>query len=205
MVDDMVGQVMQTLKEQGMDDNTLIIFTSDNGSHWKPSDIKKFSHRANADRRGMKSDDYDGGHRVPFIVKWGRELKAGSDSKQLICMTDIYATMSDILELPKVSGQGMDGETFLPYLLDPSKVNADRVVVHHSANGKFAIRKGQWKMIDCYGSGGWSDPSPSNKKDQMKVQLYDMKNDIHENENVAVTHPEIVKELKTELEKIKNK
>lgn len=205
MVDDMVGQIETLLEKMGIDDNTIVIFTSDNGSHWTLDDIKKFQHRANGNRRGMKSDAYDGGHRIPFVIKWGNKLKGGESTDQLICMTDIYSTLADILNLKKGPRQGLDGESFLPYLMNPEKAITERAVVHHSIDGKFAIRKGNWKLIDCYGSGGWSPASPSNQIDKSKVQLYNMEKDILENNNVVAEYPEIVKELKSELEAIKNK
>ncbi|MFA6830911.1 MAG: arylsulfatase [Bacteroidaceae bacterium] len=205
MVDDMVGQIETVLNNLNIDDNTIVIFTSDNGSHWTLDDIEKFQHRANANRRGMKSDAYDGGHRIPFIVKWGNRLKGGESTDQLTCMTDIYATLADILDVKKGPRQGLDGESFLPYLLNPEKEKTEHAIIHHSISGQFAIRKGDWKLIDCYGSGGWSPASSSNQIDKSKIQLYNMKKDILENTNVAAEYPEIVKELKSELEIIKNK
>lgn len=204
MVDDMVGQIETHLKQMNLDDNTIVLFTSDNGSHWKVSDIKKYNHRANGNRRGMKSDIYDGGHRIPFVIKWGKKLQGGQHTAQLTCMTDIYATLADILNLKKKPRQGLDGESFLPFLMNPKKEKTDRAIVHHSVSGQFAIRKGNWKFIDCYGSGGWSPASPSNEKDKSNIQLYNMKKDVLENKNVAAENPEIVKSLKVELEEIKN-
>jgi len=205
MVDDMVGQIETLLKKMDIDDNTIVIFTSDNGSHWTLDDIKKFKHRANGNRRGMKSDIYDGGHRIPFVVKWGNHLKGGKNTDQLICMTDIYSTIADILNINKKPRQGLDSKTFLPYLINPNKDKTEHTIVHHSVRGEFAIRKGDWKLIDCYGSGGWSPASPSNQKDKSKVQLYNMRKDSLEQTNVAVQYPEIVNELKLELETIKKK
>lgn len=205
MVDDMIGQINAELVKQGIDKNTIIIFTSDNGSHWKEEEKNKYHHLANADKRGMKSDLYDGGHRVPFIVKWPNHFPKGDNCDEVICTTDIFATCADILNVPVQKGEAEDSRSFLSYLLNPDKALSDTPVMHHSVNGEFALRVGKWKFIDCSGSGGWSETSPLNKTLKLPVQLYDVKADVYETTNVANEYPEVVEMLRNQLEEIKAK
>lgn len=153
----------------------------------------------------MKSDLYDGGHRVPFIVKWPDHFPKGDNCDEVICTTDIFATCADILNVPVQKGEAEDSRSFLSYLLNPDKALSDTPVMHHSVNGEFALRVGKWKFIDCSGSGGWSETSPLNKTLKLPVQLYDVKADVYETTNVANEYPEVVETLRNQLEEIKAK
>ncbi|MBS2211170.1 arylsulfatase [Carboxylicivirga mesophila] len=202
MTDDVVGQVMQALDNAGIADNTLIIFTSDNGSHWLPKDVEQFNHSANGPFSGMKSDVWEGGHRVPMVARWPEAIKAGTKSSTLVSSTDLMATCAEI------SGQltpssACDSYSFLPALTGASSPNEQRTnIVHHSVNGTFAIRKNEWKLIDAKGSGGWSLPE-GNCTDSLNQQLYNMHNDSSEQHNLYNEYPEIVKELNVLLETYK--
>ncbi|MBK3515790.1 sulfatase family protein [Carboxylicivirga marina] len=203
MTDDVVGQIMQTIEKQGITDNTILIFTSDNGSHWLPSDIERFKHTANHAYSGMKSDIWEGGHRVPFIVRWPEKIKAQSTSTKAICSTDLMASLAE-LTLQDIPESAEDSYSFLSALKGASKVNIeDRVMIHHSVNGTFAIRKGPWKLIDTKGSGGWSLPEDKCDKDAPPQQLFNMEDDIVEQNNRYSEYPEIVRDLNTLLWKYK--
>jgi len=203
MTDAMVGQIVSTLSEKGITDNTLLIFTSDNGSHWLPSDINQFNHRANADYSGMKSDIWEGGHRVPFIAHWPANIIAGSQSDALLCSTDLLATCAQIIGIEKPAS-ARDSYSFLGALKQENfEENKDRVVIHHSVNGTFALRKGDWKLIDAKGSGGWSLPEKQCDENMPPQQLYNIKTDEMEQNNLYLQHPEKVKELNALLWKYK--
>ncbi|MCU4155486.1 arylsulfatase [Carboxylicivirga sp. A043] len=195
MTDDVVGQIMHSLKDQGLMDNTIVIFTSDNGSQWIPSDIETFNHLANGPFRGMKSDIWEGGHHIPFIIRWPEHIAPNCQSNELICSTDLLATCAELTG-QSVPASAQDSYSFLSILTgDKTKLDKDRIMIHHSANGTFAIRKSKWKLIDAKGSGGWSLPENKCDKDALPQQLYNMEEDIEEQNNLYTQYPEIVKEL----------
>ncbi|MBR8536321.1 arylsulfatase [Carboxylicivirga sediminis] len=202
MTDDVVGQIMQSLDNAGIADNTLIIFTSDNGSHWLPSDVEQFNHRANGPFSGMKSDVWEGGHRVPMIARWPEAIKAGVRSNTQVSSTDLMATCAELTG-QSTPESACDSYSFLAALTGKeSAQNDDKVMVHHSVNGTFAIRKGDWKLIDAKGSGGWSLPE-GKCTDSPDQQLYNMHTDSSEQHNLYNEYPEIVKELNVLLETYK--
>ncbi|TKG92480.1 sulfatase [Puteibacter caeruleilacunae] len=205
MVDNTVQQVLDAVKQNGIDNNTIIVFTSDNGSHWLPSDIKQFGHEANVGRIGMKSDAWDGGHRVPFLVRWPEKVKAGTSSDEVICTTDLLATCADIVGANLANNAGEDSYSFLPVLLGKKQDKTIReATIHHSIGGTFAIRKGDWKFIDAKGSGGWSLSEKKAGEDALPGQLFNMKEDPKEQNNLYAEKPELVKELKALIEKYKS-
>jgi len=196
-----VGEVAKALEEKGIVNDTLLIFTSDNGCS-PAANIKHLEasgHFASADRRGYKADIFDGGHRIPFVVRWPGKVKPSSISHQPICLTDLMATCAEILGVRLPDNAGEDSVSFLPALRGETY---PRVVVHHSINGSFAIREGRWKLELCADSGGWSAPRPGSKEAQglPPVQLYDMETDVGEQTNVYQEHPEIVERLTKCLE-----
>jgi arylsulfatase A len=203
--DDAVGQVLKALDVAGLSSETLVIFTSDNGCS-PEAGVEKLEaqgHFPSADLRGYKSDIWDGGHRIPFIVRWPGRVRPGSRSAQTICLTDLLATYADMAgtRLPDTAGE--DSVSILPALLGKDRAPLREAVVHHSINGKFAIRQGRWKLELCPGSGGWSKPGDPAAAGQglPEVQLYDMSGDIAETKNVQSSHPDVVRRLTTLLEK----
>lgn len=207
MVDWVVGEISKTLEEQGIADNTLLVFTSDNGC----SPQANYAQLATKDHdpsyvfRGHKADIFEGGHRVPYIVSWPRKVKPGK-SDQLLCTTDFFATAADVVNANIPDNAGEDSYSFLSALNLPTKAPARESIVHHSVNGSFAYRKGDWKVCFCPGSGGWSDPKPNAKNiDQLPPeQLYNLAEDISEEHNVQAEHPEIVEAFRSELTAIVN-
>ena len=197
-----VGQFMKTLDELGIADNTLIVFTSDNGPYLKPAKSVP-GHTPTAQFRGGKADIWDGGHRVPFIVRWPNVVKPETQSDQLICLTDFMATLSDILDTPLPQNAGEDSKSILPVLKGEASSIDRPAVIHHTFNGYFAIRKGKWKLNFCSGSGGWSAPHEAKAKASglPLVQLYDMETDPGETKNLQAKYPGKVKELARLLKK----
>ena len=209
--DDVVGRVLDALDENGIADNTLVVFTSDNGCSYPVAKGKmleeKYGHYASAQFRGSKADIWEGGHRIPFIVRWPGKVEAGSTNDKLICLTSLMATCAEITgqEIPDNAGE--DSYSILSMLEDKNAESPYKVVVHHSIEGKFSVRKGDWKLEFCPGSGGWTAPrdNAARKKGLPEIQLYNLGDDISEQENVYDKHPEIVEELTAELLKVLNK
>ena len=198
-----VGEVLEALKKNGVDQETLVIFTTDNGCSpaAKIPDLEKQGHKPNGDLRGHKADIYEGGHRVPFLVRWPGRVKPGTVTSRLTCQTDFIATCAEILGKPLAAGAGVDSVSFLPTLKDNTVVARD-AVVHHSINGAFAIRQGRWKLCLCKGSGGWSKPRPGKAaRDAPSVQLFDLETDPAEQKNLALEKPDIVRELTALMQK----
>jgi arylsulfatase A-like enzyme len=202
--DAVVGEVLAALEQHGLADSTLVIFTSDNGcSPAAGTDkLEQRGHFASAQFRGYKSDLWDGGHRVPFFVRWPGKVKAGSHSAQLICHTDLLATCAEILgaKLPATAAE--DSVSILPALLDTDRAPLREAIVHHSIHGMFAIRQGRWKLELCPGSGGWGKPGDveAARLGLPDVQLYDVSADIAETKNVQAEYPEVVTRLTKLLE-----
>jgi arylsulfatase A-like enzyme len=208
MVDDVVGQVMKALKIQGISENTLIIFTSDNGcSPWADFDgLASLGHDPSGIYRGHKADIYEGGHRVPFVVRWPNKIKAGSQTNSTICTTDFLATCGEVVNYKFEDNEAEDSFSFLSLMDANSNDSFDREsIVHHSINGSFAIRKGDWKLIMDAGSGGWSFPTLAQvvEIDTLPtVQLYNLTTDPTESINLQETEPLKVAELTKLLTKL---
>lgn len=207
MIDHYMGQLAATIKGAGIEENTIVIFTSDNGcSPTANFDVlEQKGHAPNHIFRGHKADIYEGGHRVPFIVKWPDLIEKGTTSDQTISTADFMATFADIIGLPLQDNEGEDSYSLLPIFEQKELETPLReATVHHSINGSFAIRKGDWKLIMCSGSGGWSYPKPNDKAalDTLPaIQLYNLKEDPQETSNLYAENTETVAELKTLLTK----
>ncbi|HEV3339957.1 MAG TPA: arylsulfatase [Pirellulales bacterium] len=206
-LDDTVGRVVDALKAGGIADNTLVIVTSDNGCS-PVADFRTLAakgHHPSYVFRGCKADVYEGGHRVPFVVRWPGKVKAGTKSDQVICLTDLMATFAEIVGAKLPESAGEDSVSILPALVGEAKSQEPlrEAIVHHSINGSFAIRQGNWKLSLCGDSGGWSTPMPGSREavGLPSVQLYDLAADLGERRNVYREHPEIVGRLTALLEK----
>ena len=205
-----VGEVMAELKAQGIANNTLLLFTADNGCSpiAKIPDLADKGHKVNAHWRGHKADIYEGGHRVPFIVRWPAKVKAGAKTFSTITTADFFNTAAEIIDKTSElkSNMAEDSFSFLAELTGTGKTKRT-TSIHHSINGSFAIRRGKWKLCLCPGSGGWSKPRPNKNtwKQDTIIQLYNLENDQSEQKNLAKEMPEVVKELVDQLAKeIKN-
>lgn len=200
MVDDVIKQLEEVLREKNISENTVIIFTSDNG--FSPAanlqEQLDYGHQPSAVFRGHKADIFEGGHRIPFIVKWPKQINAGTTSKEIVCLTDFMATTGAIIGEKLSDNSAEDSYNILPVLLGKKQNKPIReATVHHSIEGVFSIRQGNWKLIFGPGSGGWSNPTPKKARNEHLplLQLYNLKNDISEKNNIAELHPTIVEKL----------
>ncbi|WP_321476340.1 arylsulfatase [uncultured Paludibaculum sp.] len=205
-IDDSVRQVLAAIEESGIRKNTLVLFASDNGAYWTADEIARYGHRANNGWRGMKADIFDGGHRVPFLARWPGRVKAGRTCGDLSCLTDVVATAADLsgVELPKAAAE--DSFSLLPAMMAGRAGRGPRrtSVIHHSAQGMFSVREGQWKLIAGRGSGGFTKPvSVTPGPGEAPGELYDMTRDPAETGNLYLKEAEVVERLTGLLEKAK--
>ena len=206
MVDAMVGRVLTALKESGKEENTIVFLASDNGPYWRPAFVEKYNHRAASIYRGMKADAWEGGHRIPFMVRWPGHVQPGSVSNATTTLANLLATTADITGVDSNLVQGEDSYSILPVLLgETDNVPGQDAVVHHSSRGLFAIRSGDWKLIEGLGSGGFSEPVLIEPKPgEAPGQLFNLKEDPSETVDLYRQEPEIVKKLTLKLDSIKN-
>lgn len=200
-VDDVVGRILDAVDKTGNSENTLIIFTSDNGSDWKKEDLAAFpKHQANYIFKGEKSDIWDGGHHIPFLVRWPNVVKKATVSKALVCLTDFTATCAEITGQKLKEGDAEDSFSMYSIFKGNSSSKTTRKdLIHHGIFGMFSLRQGDWKFVDGEGSGGWSSAT-----DSLPGQLYNMRKDPSEKVNLYIKYPEKVEKLKQRLEVIKN-
>lgn len=206
MVDAMVSKVLQAVKESGEDGNTIVVFTTDNGCS-PAAGIKEMEaqgHRPNSIYRGHKADLFDGGHRIPCILRWPEGTKP-HEVRQTVCLTDFYATFAAINGYKLMDSEGEDSYNLLPAIVSETEIDPIReATVHHSIDGQFTIRQGDWKLLLSASSGGWSAPTPTDTLalDSLPpIQLYNMKDDPSETTNVEAEHPEIVSRLRALMAK----
>lgn len=207
-----VGSILAALEDNSVASKTLVIVTSDNGCspQAKFEELEKHGHNPSGPLRGHKADLFEGGHRVPFLVRWPGRVEAGKESPKLVCLTDVLATIAEVIDKPLPETAGEDSFSFLSALktgeVKPETESAKGrgSLVSHSINGSFAIRKGPWKLLICPDSGGWSPPRPDGKaaKGLPPLQLYHLADDLAESRNVAAEHPDLVEELKELIEGI---
>jgi arylsulfatase A len=201
-VDDSLGRVLTALDEAKLSDNTLVIFTSDNGAHWTPEDKAAWPHRANANWRGMKADVYDAGHRVPFLARWTGQIKPKTVSNQLGCLTDLMATAASVINFKLPRDAGEDSYSLLPALRGRTRPAIRESVVHHSSQGMFSIRAQNWKLALGLGSGGFSTPVRVDAAPGGPAgQLYDLSKDPGESNDVYQRHPDVVARLTALLDR----
>lgn len=197
------GGILEALDRNGFSDNTLVVFSSDNGCSRAANiqELQNAGHYPSAHMRGSKADLWDGGHRVPLIARWPGRIEPGSTSDQLICLTDLMATCSDLLKTPLPIGSAEDSVSFLPALIGQEITSTRKGVIHHCSNGHFSYRQGNWKLLLARGSGGWIAP---NERDAKKsnapiAQLYDLQSDPAEATNLYQQHPEVAERLLAQL------
>jgi len=202
-----VGELMKALEANHIAKNTIVVFASDNG--FAPYVLKTFNvealgHMPSYHFRGYKSDIWEGGHRIPFIVRWPGKVQPGSTCDKTVCLGDFMATTAAIMGKKLPDDAAEDSYNILPYLTQTSGKTVIRdAIVNHSIDGYFAIRQGNWKLELCPGSGGWESPKNADafKTGLPPVQLYDLSKDIKEENNIQAQHPDIVKNLTALLQK----
>ncbi|ALJ06732.1 arylsulfatase [Pseudalgibacter alginicilyticus] len=199
MVDNYIGKLEAIIKESGIEENTMIVFTSDNGCSPRANyqELLNKGHNPSYIYRGTKSDIFEGGHRVPFIIKWPNAVPQGTICSQTISQSDLMATCASLTNLKLSDNTAEDSFNMLPLIKNPNTENYQRkATVHHSIDGSFAIRKGDWKYIFCSGSGGWSYPKTIKDTEGLPpFQLYNLKSDPGESNNLYGKYPKIENEL----------
>jgi arylsulfatase A-like enzyme len=207
--DDTVRQIVATVDKHGLAENTIIIFTSDNGCSPVANipQLREHGHDPSSGFRGAKADIFEGGHRIPFIVRWTKQIKPQSSTDQLACLVDLIRTFSEITGQPLPENAVEDSVSILSVWNGTANQPIRTEVIHHSINGSFAIRQGDWKLNLCPDSGGWSVPRPDSAqvKQSPKLQLYNLKSDKAETTNLQAERDEIVQELKSRLNEIVEK
>ena len=211
--DHIIGRVLDALEHNGVAENTLVIFTSDNGcAHYIgtnadgrgpfQSAMEPQGHYSSGPYRGYKSDAWDGGHRVPFIARWPAAVAASSRCDHLVCLSDLMASCAELLGTSLPENAGEDSVSILP-LLTGSDTPVREQLVHHSIDGKFAIRDGRWKLVLCPGSGGWTlKDADAAEAGLPLVQLYDMDADPGEQHNLHAAEPDRVRSMLGALKQI---
>jgi arylsulfatase A len=197
--DALVGRVLDALEKSGEAENTLVIFTSDNGCapYIGMSDLEKMDHYPSGPLRGAKADAWEGGHRVPFIVRWPGTVKPGSVCDQLVQQSDLIATFAELLGTKLPDNAGEDSVSLMP-LFKGSNQPVRENAVSASIGGTPALRSGSWKYIPAPGSGGWGKGGDQSQP----VQLYNLSDDLGETKNLAAAMPEKVAEMNALLEKL---
>lgn len=211
-VDWTVGQVLDAVKNGKHADNTLVIFTSDNGSymrklsddetgHVEDSSVQGYlqkNHLANLHWRGTKADIWEAGHRVPFFASWPSQIKTVGNRSSTITHTDIYATLADVASESELlsSSEAEDSVSIIPMFSDPDAKRSVSVI-SHSASGMFALRSGPWKLIAGSGSGGRQ--KPKGKPFEQPYQLFNLQDDPSETQDVASQHADVVEDLTKQL------
>ena len=201
--DDVVGNVVKCLDKNQLSENTLVIFASDNGCSRvvKIGQLRKKGHDVSAGYRGSKADIWEGGHRVPFIARWPGVIESNSQSDQLICLADTFATFADCLKISVPANSCEDSVSFKSALLGQTIETSRKGIINHSISGHFAFRTKRWKLILAKASGGWSAPNENKAPaDWPKAQLYDMTIDSSEQSNQYLSKPEVANELLASLE-----
>jgi arylsulfatase A-like enzyme len=211
-LDYVVGELLATLDRLGVADNTLVIFTSDNGPE-TTSVIRMradYGHDGARPWRGMKRDSWEGGHRVPFIVRWPGKVKPGTTSAQLASLTDVMATIAAIIGAKLPDNAAEDSFNLLPALLGEDRAPIRPYLLQQAFGGArtLSIRRGPWKYLDHAGSGGNNyerDPAmrPLHIPDSAPVALYNLDTDPGETKNLYAGRPDIVRDLKALLEQSK--
>ncbi|MCG8509663.1 MAG: arylsulfatase, partial [Rhodospirillales bacterium] len=217
-MDWIVGELMKTLEELGVADNTLVIFCSDNGPEVPTVKAMRRDHDHDGARpwRGVKRDNWEGGHRTPFIVHWPGKVEAGTTSDQMLSLTDIFATVAAIVDHDLPNDAAEDSYNMLPVFLGKQGDKPVReYLLQQTLSGKFlSIRKGDWKLLNHKGSGGskygtdgeWGmiEYALPDTDPDAPGQLFNLAKDPGERTNVWSKHPEIVEELMSKLEEFKS-
>ncbi|MCA9055572.1 MAG: sulfatase-like hydrolase/transferase, partial [Planctomycetaceae bacterium] len=211
-LDRSVGRILDTLDALGATESTLVIFTSDNGGVFKPeremlqTDAYRAGLRVNGELRGGKHDVWEGGFKVPFIVRWPGQAAAASVCDEMISLADILATTAAIVgePLPEASQAAEDSRSFLPALLGDQSAAPRTDLIVHSAPGVFAIRKGSWKWIEGVPAGNIKPAVRRTQGDQLRPQLYNIQNDPAEAQDLSEEHPEVAVELQMLLHRYRD-
>ncbi|EKJ98932.1 arylsulfatase A [Rhodopirellula baltica SH28] len=207
--DDACGKLLRALEQSGQRDNTIVIFSADNGpERYAYARDEKYDHWSSQPFRGLKRDLYEGGHHVPFVIHWPGVTDAGSTCDALVSQVDLFATLAEMLGHSIPDGQAKDSRSLMPLLKEPKRQHRQSLVQNTRVD-EYAIRDGKWLLIDAksgYVSGrnkGWESRRQIPADDKLPHELYDLSVDIGQSENVAGEHPEIVERMKALLQTIR--
>lgn len=207
-VDWTVGRLLQALEKAGVVDDTLVLFSSDNGSfmhryeekgqedHVDDATVQGYRpehHTANGIFRGTKADIWEAGHHVPFLARWPGRIKAGTQNPETVCLTDLFATVADVIQAEVPPEAAPDSFSLWPLMKGETWKRPRPPVIHHSAAGMFAIRQGRWKLVLGNGSGGRE--TPRGKPFEKPYALFDMREDVRERNNVIEEHRDVADRL----------
>ena len=192
LLDKYVGEVMQELKNLGIDDNTIVLFTSDNGPHMEGGADPEFFN-SSGPLRGVKRDLYEGGIRVPMIVRYPNHIKAGTTTNHISAFWDIMPTLADITNIELPAGEQTDGISFLPTLLNKGNQKEHEFLYweFHEGGGRLALREGDWKMVVL------------DATSEEKVELYNLANDLGETNNLVDVKEEKTLNMYNKLKSIR--
>jgi arylsulfatase A-like enzyme len=225
-LDWMVGEILKALDEEGLADNTMVIFTSDNGGMLNQGgqDAYVAGHHMNGELFGFKFDAWEGGHRVPFIVRWPGKTPEGKVSEVLASNVDLLATMAALVNQEEMASEAKDSRNMLPAILGKKEPVREQLIIAPNSKRHLSIRKGPWMYIPAQGGGGFWSPNVGDhtfggpaaiewagqensdivdgkiREDAPPAQLYNLEKDPTQNRNVYREHPEIVQELHQLLE-----
>jgi arylsulfatase A len=208
--DDTVGRVLKALQDGGFANNTLVIFSADNGpEHYAYDRIQKFQHRSMGPLRGLKRDIWEGGHRVPCVVRWPGKVPAGKVNEGLLSQIDIYATIATAVGAEIPSGSAEDSFNQLSLFTGEAASTRDTLVHNTNANG-YALRHGDWVLIAAKTGGvskvpEWFDHANGYSRNPHPGELYNLRDDLAQKNNLYADHPDKVKELSTLLEQVRAK
>lgn len=208
-VDDACGQLLLALEESGQAENTIVVFTADNGpEHYAYARDAKFDHWSANPFRGLKRDIYEGGHRVPFLVKWPGVTKAGAVSTALVSQIDLFASLATMLEFDLPDDAAEDSHDLTPIFRGESEV-VRRTLVHNTRANQYAIRNEDWLLVDHNNgyvskrNGEWEAKHGYPSDDKNPVELYQLTPDIGQRKNLASEYTEKVDQLKGSLKSIR--
>lgn len=212
-MDSILGKVVSVLERTGAIKNTIVMFTSDNGSPARSgigtfgatrTVTELYSHVPNAPWRGLKADAWEAGHRVPFVVRWDGRIRPATVSNRTVCLTDIFATVCEIVGLDLPANSGEDSFSLLPLMLGEGSYGR-KLTIHHSLSGVFAVRRGPWKLILGDGSGGFSAPRGQAlaPDEDGPMQLYLLAEDPRERRNLVAARPEIQADLLSDFKRVR--
>lgn len=211
-----VGRVLEAIEKNDIGENTLVIFSSDNGSYMfrrKEEDLDHLddpgiqgyhpsNHEANAMWRGTKADIWEAGHRIPFITRWPGQIESGTQCSETICLTDVMATLAEITGLSLPDNAGEDSFSLFPLMKGKDWPDQRAPVIHHSSRGMFSLRDGKWKMV--FGSGSGGRQNPVGKPFEEPYFLFDLENDPSETTNVIDKFPKVAEILTDKLNALMN-
>jgi arylsulfatase A len=212
-LDRSVGRILDLLDQQGIAQDTLVIFSSDNGGVFVPRRSDRLETeaflaglRVNGSLRGGKHDVWEGGFKVPFLVRWPGKAPPATVCDEMISLVDILATTAAIVgePLPPAAQAAEDSRSFLPAILGDSAQPIRDDMIVHSADGVFAIRKGPWKWIEGIPVDEITPPVRKARADEFHAQLYNTADDPAETKDLSAEHPEVVKELSALLNRYRD-